>query len=93
VKNQSELNGFFEDGRICDGYTYDWDYYDSVWFENSTFTELPDGLVRSEFLSINISFVGLLRVKPEDFSNGQNLKELDLSHNKLKVWKITCSLN
>jgi Leucine-rich repeat (LRR) protein len=87
VKSQSELNDFFiiEDGISCDRYYYEWYSLDSVWFDNSSFTELPDGLVRSLFLSINVSNVGLLKIKPSDFSYGQNLKVLDLSHNKLKV--------
>ncbi len=84
VNNQSESNGFFaKGGKICS--IFGWNSLDSVWFGNSSFEEIPDGLVRSKLLSINVSFAGLLRVKPEDFSNGQNLKELDLSHNQLKV--------
>ncbi len=85
VKNQSELSGVFvEDGRVCKS-KFHWNDVNSVWFESSSFEEFPNGLVHSGLLSINVSNVGLLRVKPSDFSNGQNLRELDLSHNKLKV--------
>jgi Leucine-rich repeat (LRR) protein len=86
VNDQSDLSGIFNaDGAsaICSRYL--WYDLDSVRFENSSFTELPNRLVNPNFLSINVSNVGLLRVKPEDFSNGQYLKVLDLSHNKLKV--------
>jgi Leucine-rich repeat (LRR) protein len=84
VKNQSDLNGFFaKSGIICSRFS--WNALDSVWFENSSFEEFPDGLVRSHFLSITVSLVGLLRVKPGDFSSGQNLRKLVLSHNQLKT--------
>jgi Leucine-rich repeat (LRR) protein len=81
VKNPGD---YFIDSVVCGGHQY-WNSMDRIQFENSSITELPDGVIHPALSSISVSFVGLLRIKPEDFSNGQNLRELDLSHNNLKV--------